>query len=511
MSIQPVKRFRRNLIFCLAGLCALLAAAVVLLRISRFRGEDPAGAEAKFYARKFSERAGWGNALEMLARQNRRLVFFTVKGSQKYVPNAKFKRLLNRHFYVVEMDPYQWPADYKILQSILERGTGEARDLEGGILLPNLSPLYLSSNLRGNPGAGVPPVSEAASAVAEKFFKYPASSREASAELPALLSVKNTPISSAFFGKFSESGIAWNIESIKLNDFFSRDTSAYFPSVVTENARLAASISRLSPRFKLACEAASKAGRVLEDMFDKNPPLIEKLLIARALFDLGMSGGGGPSGRMFSFAGQIAGMVRPDGRMMEKGKSAVTSENALAVQVLSRAASASGDRKYLEAAEKIGDYLEILLKTSSQMPSISDVSVQSQSSSRTYAFVAKAFADLHCLTGSDRYLALCRMLMDEWDKLFMTQGGTWSINSYSSALADVARPVIFMDARMPSYVGEAAQLMAYLKKADPMFYAPYSKKLEDISIGALKHYRFHEFSMASWKLSQVPDLEEARR
>ena len=82
-----------------------------------------AGAEAAFYARKFSERAEWGNALEMFARQNRKLVFFTVKGAKKYVPDAGFKRLLDRCFYVVELDPRQWPADYEILQSILERGT----------------------------------------------------------------------------------------------------------------------------------------------------------------------------------------------------------------------------------------------------------------------------------------------------------------------------------------------------------------------------------------------------
>lgn len=471
-----------------------------------------AGAEAAFYARKFSERAEWGNALEMFARQNRKLVFFTVKGAKKYVPDAGFKRLLDRCFYVVELDPRQWPADYEILQSILERGTGMPVDLEGGILLPNLAPLCLSSNLRGNSGAGIPPVSVAASAAAEKFFKYPARARAAASNLAALLSAKNPPAASVFADRLSGGGISWEMESIKLNDFFSRGTSAHFPAVVTENARLAARISRISPRLALAAAAAEKARAALEKMFGEKRPLIEKLLIARALFDMGVSpNGGGDSARLFSFADRIAGMTRSDGRMMEKGRSAVTSENALAVQVLALAASASGDKRYLDAAEKIGGYLEILLMTAGQMPSIPDVSVQSQSSSRTYAFVAKAFADLHCQTGNDRYIALCRMLMDEWDKLFMTGEGVWSINSYSSALAGVSRPVIFGDARMPSYIGEAAQLITYLKKADPMFDASYSKKLDGISIGALKHYKFREFALASWKLSQAPDFDGSRK
>ena len=81
---------------------------------------------------------------------------------------------------------------------------------------------------------------EAASAIAEKFFNSPARTRGVAQGLPALLSVDNTPMASAFAEKLPESGIAWEMESIKLNDFFSRDTSAHFPSVITENARLAA-------------------------------------------------------------------------------------------------------------------------------------------------------------------------------------------------------------------------------------------------------------------------------
>lgn len=94
-------------------------------------------------------------------------------------------------------------------------------------------------------------------------------------------------MASAFAEKLPESGIAWEMESIKLNDFFSRDTSAHFPSVITENARLAARISRISQRFRFASAASAKARSVLEKMFGENPPLIEKLLIARALFDIG--------------------------------------------------------------------------------------------------------------------------------------------------------------------------------------------------------------------------------
>ena len=116
------------MIFCLAGLCAVFAAVAASFRMSGFRRGAASWTGEMFYNRKFSESTEWGNGLEILARQNRKLVFFTVKGARKYVPDAEFKKLLERHFYVTELDPYQWPADYKISRE----GNGGVEGFGGG-------------------------------------------------------------------------------------------------------------------------------------------------------------------------------------------------------------------------------------------------------------------------------------------------------------------------------------------------------------------------------------------
>ena len=70
------------------------------------------------------------------------------------------------------------------------------------------------------------------------------------------------------------------------------------------------------------------------------------------------------------------------------------------------------------------------------------------------------------------------------------------------------RPIEFEDSRLPSYTGEAAQIIEYLKRADPTFDAPYGDKIKAISLYMLRHFNFNEYSTASWKLSQVPDISQ---
>lgn len=185
----------------------------------------------------------------------------------------------------------------------------------------------------------------------------------------------------------------------------------------------------------------------------------------------------------------------------------MTAENALAAQVLALAYSRFKRRAHLEGAERICGYIEFLLKTSYQLPSASSVAVRSQSSARTYAFAGGAFADMHAATGENKYIVLCRILFDELDGLFMSESGLWAVNSHASALSGVARPIIYVDSRIPSYMGEAAQLLTYLSAEDSRLNAAYSKNLKKISEGALRPYRFNDFEMASWKISQLPRVK----
>ena len=90
----------------------------------------------------------------------------------------------------------------------------------------------------------------------------------------------------------------------------------------------------------------------------------------------------------------------------------------------------------------------------------------------------------------------------------MSESGLWAINSHASALSGVARPIIYVDSRIPSYMGEAAQQLKYLSEADSMLSAAYSKKLKKISEGARRRYRFNDFEMASWKISQLPRVKK---
>ena len=242
-------------------------------------------------------------------------------------------------------------------------------------------------------------------------------------------------------------------------------------------------------------------------MFAEPRALVERLLIARALLEMPAKNGDGED-KLIRFADELLSMTKPDGRMMEDGRDAVTAENALAAQVLALAYSRFKRRAHLEGAERICGYIEFLLKTSYQLPSVSSVAVRSQSSARTYAFAGGAFADLHAATGENKYIILCRILFDELDGLFMSESGLWAINSHASALSGVSRPIIYVDSRIPSYMGEAAQQLKYLSEADSRLCAAYSKKLKKISEGARRRYRFNDFEMASWKISQLPRVKK---
>lgn len=497
-----MKRFRKNLILFAAGVCAACLVALAYPHISDSIKKRLAD-KSVFFGHS-GKNLGWGNALEATARQNNKLIFLVVNG-HAFKPDDEFKKLLDEYFYVVDFDPYKWPADYMVLQNIYERATGNAREFSAAILLPRLAPLFITSELSGDSNS---PIAAAAFALAEKFSENPAATRTLAKALPEILG--NSPaMESADIDGFSDGAIAWDIEGIRLNDFFSKDTSKYFTAVLAENGRLAARIYYLSPKFDAAFAAALKAQVVLIKRLNDSPPLLDRLIIARALFEIAiLADSRGYSEPLVKFADSIVDMIHTDGRMIENSRHSITGENALGVQVLTLAYAYTRDEKYLDAAKKIGEHLEILLKTFSQMPSDADVGTASQSSSWTYVFTAKAFGNLHYMTGDRRYIILCRLLFDAWDKLFMTKDGIWSANSYSSPTANVVRPIEFEDSRLPSYTGEAAQIIEYLKRADPTFDAPYGDKIKAISLYMLRHFNFNEYSTASWKLSQVPDISQ---
>lgn len=497
-----MKRLRKILILTLAGLCGLFGIVAACNGIAKIIGnyESP---NASLYQKKTTTE--WGNSLELLARQNNKLIFFTIKGSGDFRPDANFKNLLDKFFYVVELDSEQWPADYKILDNIFRRTTKSRKHLGGGILLPTLAPLYLFSEAKENGDMGAPSIFTAASALAVKFVNEKENTIKASKEF---LSVMDTEygIEADGIAYVNENTIAWNAESIKLNDFFSRDISQYPLAVITENARLAARIYLLSRTFNLAESAALKAQSILTGMFETQKSMTRKLLSARALFEIAIitnSRGNGKS--LLDFCDSIISKIYPDGRMKEPDSEGLLVDNALAIHVLALAFEYSGERKYLQSAQRIADSIEIIFKSMGQLPAILNLGKPSQSSSITYAFVAGAFSNLYYFTGDKKYLALCKMIFDEWNKLFLCCDGVWSINSYASAMANISRPIIYNDDDLPSYIGEAAQIIRYLKSVDGAFDIPSYQKIDAASANVLRYYNVYKYTMGSWKLSKVPD------
>lgn len=502
-----MRRFRRTLIFCLATLCLVLALSVFVSLMREIGAGGLFSETLRLADMKGKAHYDWGNELAMCARRDGKLIFFTVGREHDFKADGHLEKLLGNSFYITCLDPDRYPADFRVLQSVYERGTGNFAPIKGGILSARFAPIYLTSNLGGDAARGIPSAAEAAVAAAGILRDDPAGLRAAEGNLARLSTVEDGRADYEYASDLLADGLDWKFESAKLEKFFGGDVSDIPVAIVTENARLAAGIFSAFPELESAGHAEDNAREMLIKMFTEPRALVERLLIARALLEMPTKSGIGDE-KLIRFADELLFMTKPDGRMMEDGRDAVTAENALAAQVLALAYSRFKRRAHLEGAERICGYIEFLLKTSYQLPSVSSVAVRSQSSARTYAFAGGAFADMHAATGENKYIVLCRILFDELDGLFMSESGLWAVNSHASALSGVARPIIYVDSRIPSYMGEAAQLLTYLSAEDSRLNAAYSKKLKKISEGALRPYRFNDFEMASWKISQLPRAKQ---
>ena len=91
--------------------------------------------------------------------------------------------------------------------------------------------------------------------------------------------------------------------------------------------------------------------------------------------------------------------------------------------------------------------------------------------------------------------------IDEWNDFYMTPLGLWSINSENSLLSNYARPVFLEDNLCPSYIGTAAQTIAYIKNHDPNFRLPNEQKIRRMAASAFTFSPFSRISNASYKLS----------
>lgn len=73
-----------------------------------------------------------------------------------------------------------------------------------------------------------------------------------------------------------------------------------------------------------------------------------------------------------------------------------------------------------------------------------------------------------------------RSALDGLDRHFMTDLGVWSVNAKNSAFAKMSRTIFTRDAKLPSYVGEAAQLLAETGDTE----SPSARKLQKLALSA---------------------------
>ena len=184
----------------------------------------------------------WGNELAMRARSDGKLVFFTVGSGRKFDFYGRLEKILGNSFYTTCLEPDRYPADFRVLQSVFERGTGNSGSIEGGILSARLAPLYLTSNLAGDAARGVPSAAEAAKAAAGILRVTPEGLRAAEGNLAGLLAGEDGQKDYEYASDLLADGLDWKFESAKLEKFFGGDVSDSPVAVVTENARLAAGI-----------------------------------------------------------------------------------------------------------------------------------------------------------------------------------------------------------------------------------------------------------------------------
>ena len=129
-----MRGFRRTLIFCLASLCMVLALSVFVSLVSEFGAGGANSENLRPTVMAEKRHYDWGNELAMRARSDGKLVFFTVGIGRKFDFYGRLEKILGNSFYTTCLEPDRYPADFRVLQSVFERGTGNSGSIEGGIL-----------------------------------------------------------------------------------------------------------------------------------------------------------------------------------------------------------------------------------------------------------------------------------------------------------------------------------------------------------------------------------------
>jgi len=450
----------------------------------------------------------WGKALEAEARKGGKLVFFSVS---EELPESTFSEnardVLESAYVCAVLNPDAFPADYAVLHRILEIASSRRAPLKVGILSPRFKPVYLSSEIR----AGAPSISDIVVGIASEHARYAETLQKTAQKTSEIVDSPrvNSPSENPRTASAPQTAVlaaqAWDSRM-----FFSDPRiRAARAALLAENARLAAKIYAADPSgfcaretLKLAAEAV--VGRLKSD----GETLASVLLLTRALSDIAeVSQDATLKKSEFNMFKAILGLQGKDGFLASENSaqsaSKKLSENALALSILARAYSLTKDPKFLRGARRLSDALKNISEWRGELPAVISSRADSAASSREYALLAEAFLAMHAATKDPSMLKAARAVIDKWTLRCGLEGGLWSINSESSPLAEFARPIISEDSDLPSYLGVAAQMAAYMDKADPSYEFPFSQRLRSLSEMSLGVFPLQNYSAASLKMASL--------
>ncbi len=440
----------------------------------------------------------WNRNIESRARNENKLIFFTTENS-KFMPSTQTKKVLATHYLCIKISTETFPADYTILDIPLAKSTRKNNTLKAGILSPNLFPIYLTSDENSL-------LNNVIIAAAKHLEKNPYILKKIAREAAKLDSLSIDFFHQSYPIPFSKFAFI-NIENARLFAYFTSNAPLVDkPSIVSENARLAARISLNSPHQFSAKQTLINASKFLcIRTLSPQENNTSKLLFLRAIGELNNLLN---DKNLTNFYLKNADVLT---QKIANSENVNLCDIALTSSILTNLFEITQNNDFLSRAEQTAKNIAVAISSSNLLPA--KIGEYSQASSLEYVLVARAFWDISKYSKIGNWRNLTDKTIELWSNDFMTPFGLWSINSKKSALAKYMRPILTRDAKTPSYLGEAAQLFAEISANSRDFPNSKMKKistykgdknLQKLAYATLASSPFADRDWASLKLAILP-------
>lgn len=406
--------------------------------------------------------ANWSVEEFAKARRAGKLIFFKLSTFQNPVRSPEANEILKRHYALLELDPVAFPADYKAIRRIFER-TNANGDLNIGVFSPRGYPIFLASKFSEDPKSGM---SECLALLgAANVFKLHADDfRQVTREVMLLENEKmRFPFDARLFFNTKNAG-----ELTRLKIFFSNSQSKFLPATLSENARLIARIAMEKPN-RYSLEVAVLAFEKIKSALNSTNSQLEKLLYIRALSEFAFIDKYDVfKAEFLRRADSLLSLQQDDSLFYSKingNTVALTSENALALIILSRAFMISGDERFSIASRSLSAKMDMLVRTSNSIPAILSVKdgvrAESEADGFGASILARSFLDAYFAFNDELCRERAAYYFHKFDSLYCDDDAVgWYANSNVSVFAESFRYRDRFDDFAPSAIGEGAQMLS---------------------------------------------------